>query len=139
MKRRIIEDKVKDTSLDELFEETPQQKPRLVYHDAKQPLLKINNTKESSPIIKYAIEAVVGVFLLYFGVFNMSSMFSTSTMLSGYLAQVFYLWQVGPILEVVGCILIYDAIKSSYDIIKSIIQSYITKVETSGTDRRRGI
>jgi hypothetical protein len=57
--------------------------------------------------------AGVGVVLIVFGLYNTGSVYTSASQFHGVLADVFYGWQAGNLMAMVGCILIYDAVKRS--------------------------
>jgi len=61
--------------------------------------------------IKIFGPAGVGVVMIVFGLTNSGSYYMQASRFGGVLADVFYGWQAGTFLAMIGTILIYDAIK----------------------------
>jgi hypothetical protein len=57
--------------------------------------------------------AGVGLLFIWFGLTSTGSYFISATRFGGFLAGLFYGWQFGNLLAMVGIVLIYDAIKRS--------------------------
>jgi len=55
--------------------------------------------------------AGVGLILVGFGAITTGSMYTSATQFHGPLADIFYGWQAGNLLAMIGSILIYDAVK----------------------------
>lgn len=61
--------------------------------------------------IKTAVPAVLGLVMIWFGLTNTGSYYTLATRFSGgLLADVFYGWQLGTLIAIVGAILIYHSI-----------------------------
>lgn len=54
-----------------------------------------------------------GLLLIWFGLSSTGSYFIPATKFGGFLAGLFYGWQAGTFLAMIGVVLIYDAIKRS--------------------------
>jgi hypothetical protein len=55
---------------------------------------------------------LVGAVLIFLGLTNTGSFYTSAGKFGGFLATLFYEWQFGTFMTVIGAILIYDAIKS---------------------------
>lgn len=62
-------------------------------------------------MVKIAVPTVVGILLIVFGLSNTGSYFTPAGRFAGFLADIFYTWQIGTLLAIVGAILVYDAVK----------------------------
>ena len=54
-----------------------------------------------------------GLLLIWFGLTNTGSYFIPATKFGGFLAGLFYGWQFGNLLAMIGIVLIYDSVKRS--------------------------
>lgn len=61
--------------------------------------------------LKLAVPAVVGLVMIVFGLTTTGSYYTSASRFGGWLADIWYGWQAGTFLAIVGGILIYDAIK----------------------------
>lgn len=59
-----------------------------------------------------ALKCFAGVALIFFGLTNTGSFYTTAGQFGGILATIFYEWQFGTLLTAVGSLLIYDSIKT---------------------------
>jgi hypothetical protein len=59
-----------------------------------------------SPDVVVAIKVIAGLFMLLFGIWNAGGFYESGSRLKGFLATVFYTWQVGNILEIAGVLLL---------------------------------
>lgn len=57
--------------------------------------------------------AGIGLLMIWFGLTSTGSYFIPATKFGGFLAGLFYGWQFGNLIAMVGIVLIYDAIKRS--------------------------
>lgn len=62
-------------------------------------------------VIPSLVEAIAGIGITWFGVYNAGSYYMTATRFGGGLADMFYTNQLGTILIIVGLILCYDGVK----------------------------
>lgn len=70
------------------------------------------NPQELLPLaVKIAIPAILGIILIVFGLTTTGSYYVPSSRFGGFLATLWYGWQLGTLLAILGGILIYDAIK----------------------------
>ena len=53
------------------------------------------------------IGIVIGVFFLYFGIWNAGGFYLPGSRVSGSLAIFWYVWQIGNVFEITGAILVY--------------------------------
>lgn len=60
---------------------------------------------------KIFVPAGIGLVLIIFGLTNTGSIYTSASQFHGVFADVFYGWQAGNLMAMVGCILIYDAVK----------------------------
>lgn len=61
--------------------------------------------------LKIAIPILGGIVLIWFGLTTTGSYFETSSRFGGILSVIWYGWQLGNLLAMIGVILIYDSIK----------------------------
>lgn len=61
--------------------------------------------------VKFIIECLIGFVLIGFGIINAGSYYTSATRFSGVLADVFYLYQAGPIMIMIGIVVVYDSLK----------------------------
>jgi hypothetical protein len=54
---------------------------------------------------------LVGLGVLWFGIFNAGGFYEQGSRLSGSLAVFFYVWQVGNILEIIGVVIAWENLK----------------------------
>ena len=77
-------------------------------HVFEHPVLVERPQKANTSVLTAVIMIVGGIGLLWFGIFNAGSFYASGTRMSGQLATIFYVWQVGNIMEIIGCILAYN-------------------------------
>lgn len=72
-----------------------------------------NLLQEPGAFSRVAIQVLIGLFLLGFGIWNAGSYYNPASRMSVsiLLGQIFYTWQLGTVLEIIGSILIYDMIR----------------------------
>ena len=73
------------------------------------------------------IGVVVGLLLLYFGVWNMGGFYLPGSRLSGSLAIFWYVWQIGTLLEIAGAILVYHFGQKLIPTIKGVVNGIRSK------------
>lgn len=61
--------------------------------------------------IKIFAPAGIGLVLIVFGLTNSGSYYISSSRFGGVLADIFYGWQFGTFLAMIGTVLVYDAVK----------------------------
>jgi hypothetical protein len=59
------------------------------------------------------VQGVIGAVLIYFGLTSTGSYYMPASRFAGDLATVFYQYQIGVLLSMVGVVLIYDAIRKA--------------------------
>lgn len=69
------------------------------------------------------IGVVAGLFLLYFGIWNMGGFYLPGSRLSGSLAIFWYVWQIGTLLEITGAILVYHFGQKLIPVAKEIVNA----------------
>ena len=57
------------------------------------------------------IGLIVGLGILWFGIFNAGGFYEQGSRLSGSLAVFFYVWQVGTLLEIIGVVIAWENLK----------------------------
>ena len=62
---------------------------------------------------KLAVPILIGGIMIWLGLTTTGSYFESASRFKGVLADVFYTWQIGTFIAMIGCILIYDAIRRS--------------------------
>ena len=128
---RIIKDPTPD--IEETKSITPDEKPILITEDLYEPEYSeiIEHTKDietlpqppSNSRIAFLLPVVCvvgGIVVLWFGIFNAGSFYAQGTRFSGQLATIFYTWQIGNILEVIGCIAVYHGLTKGYEALKNV-------------------
>lgn len=55
---------------------------------------------------------VAGIIMIFFGLTSTGSFYTPASKFGGVLASIFYEWQVGTLVAIIGCILIYDSLKT---------------------------
>ena len=83
-------------------------------------------------------ECLAGLIVLWFGVFNAGSMFGQGTMFTGILAQLFYVDQVAWIMEILGMIIMYDAVKGGYIDTKNMLELKLSQTIESLKNKNKG-
>jgi hypothetical protein len=61
--------------------------------------------------IKVFAPGVTGLFLIWFGLTTTGSYYVSATRFGDILFEIFYVWQAGTLMAMVGAIFIYDAVK----------------------------
>jgi hypothetical protein len=61
--------------------------------------------------VKIFVPAGIGMLLVWLGLTTTGSYFIPASRFGGVLFEIFYLWQAGTLMAMVGAILVYDAIK----------------------------
>lgn len=86
-----------------------------VFEDAVKPAVKARQALSPQEAfvrtIRILAPAGVGLLLVWFGLTSTGSFFIPATKFGGWLAGVFYGWQAGNLMAMIGVVLIYDAIK----------------------------
>jgi hypothetical protein len=96
-----------DPDVESLFEEPLQKKQRPVTVS-----IATENPRELLPLVlKITVPAFLGLILIAFGLTTTGSYYVAATRFGGILATIWYSWQLGTFLAILGGILIYDAIK----------------------------
>lgn len=54
---------------------------------------------------------LIGLGVLWFGIFNAGGFYEQGSRLSGDLAVLFYVWQAGTVLEIIGVIIAWESLK----------------------------
>lgn len=62
---------------------------------------------------------IVCIGILWFGIFNAGGFYTTGTRLEGDLARIFYVWQVGNLMEIAGVV-------GGWECLKKLIQNVVT-------------
>jgi hypothetical protein len=107
---RVVED-IKPTSL---FEE-----PKPV-DTRRSTLIPQMPTVAGLPAILFPVMGIVaGLIILWFGIFNAGSFYGTSSRFSGALANLFYVWQVGNVLEIIGVVAVYHNVLNLWDVYRN--------------------
>ena len=103
----LIEEFVPELEL-QMFEEAEAniRKPRLHSVNIPQKELFVQT-------IKLVVPAFIGMLMIWFGLTSTGSYYTSATKFGGLLAEIFYSWQVGTFMAMVGSIVVYDAIKRS--------------------------
>lgn len=57
-------------------------------------------------------KVVAGLIMIFFGLTSTGSFYAPASKFGGILASIFYEWQVGTLVAIIGCILIYDSLKT---------------------------
>lgn len=71
----------------------------------------ITSRETSLPAFLWPVVGIIaGLGMILFGVWNSGSFYMTGTRLSGTLATIFYIWQVGTIFQITGAIFVYNSI-----------------------------
>ena len=68
-------------------------------------------TGDPIAIIKVVIPIFIGCAMIWFGLTTSGSYYEPESRMSGFLSQVWYIWQMGTLMAMAGTILVYDAIK----------------------------
>ena len=71
--------------------------------------VRVNTYNRTTEYLKIAAEVVVGIVILWFGIYNAGSVFEMSSRMEGWLAVFFYTYQIGTLLEILGMIILYDS------------------------------
>lgn len=81
--------------------------------NATQKKVQLPQREEFIRALKIAAPAFVGGILIIFGLTTTGSYYATASRFSGFLASIWYGWQLGNFLAMIGSVLIYDSIKRS--------------------------
>lgn len=114
---------VKPEEDDSLFEKEPAAtSPRADTRPSTIAIPVFNKTLPAvhAPAILWPVAGLlVGLIILWFGIFNAGGFYEQGSRLSGSLATFFYVWQVGTILEIFGVMIAWENLKR----IKAILRS----------------
>lgn len=110
-KSPVTPKEIKDADPTSLFEEPEPVDTR------RSTLIPQMPTVEGIPAILLPVAGiVVGLIVLWFGIFNAGSFYGISSRFSGDLANLFYVWQVGNVLEIIGVIAVYHNALTLWDV-----------------------
>ena len=73
--------------------------------------LSMNSIDDYKALVRPLGQLLMGVLLIWFGAINTGSAFTQATHFSGTLSTIFYTYQAGTIMIMIGGILIYDGVK----------------------------
>lgn len=86
-----------------------------LFEDESRPSTIIKPQNESVNVYQDLVMPAGGLIIclgiLWFGIFNAGSFYATGTRFSGDLATIFYVWQVGNLLEIVGVVAGWECLK----------------------------
>lgn len=81
------------------------------YPAIPKPRVKLNPQEAFVQTAKVFAPAGVGLLLIWFGLTSTGSYYAPASRFGGELADIFYGWQAGTFLAMVGTVLVYDAIR----------------------------